>query len=222
MTDANSNDNAAPTDGTGAGMMAWFAWMIAKHEVTENTASGLRTGVKNVITIDDDWEEVDMVQLDLENQIQRFRNARRGTLSDNSVDEYARRFRVSTESYRKWLDNEKDWYPAKSRPVGSAPRKPVSKKPKTEPRQYDIGVGSKATLVSPTQQDEQVEPVKPEGVEVIRYTVPLRSGDDAVLQLPRELTPADARRVSRVIASLAMDDEDEDDQPPRPVRAIEA
>ena len=62
---------------------------------------------------------------------------------------------------------------------------------------------------SPWNAEQRRTPAVEEDPELIRHLVPLRSGDDAVLYLPRDLTPADARRIGRVVASLAMDDSDE-------------
>jgi hypothetical protein len=177
-------------------MLAWFAWMSRTHEVSDSNASSLRTGVRNVLTIDPAWESADMVGLDVDGLIQRFRNAKRGTLSDASVEEYARRFRQSIEAYRRWLDGDKDWNPVRVRSVSGPSRRT-------------------ATRRTPAPAEESSswarEPSRPvaleEDPELIRHTVPLRSGEDAVLHLPRDLSPADARRIGRVVAALALDDE---------------
>jgi hypothetical protein len=203
MTEMQPLDTAAPREGTGAGMMGWFSWMIDKHEVTEANGASLRTGVRNVLTIDAEWRNADMRTVDVDQQIKRFRNARRGDLSEKSVEEYARRFRQSVESYRRWLADEKEWSPVARRATQTA-RRPQDQQPSPEP-----DVPRQAAAAPPDSHEE---------LGLIRYTVPLRSGADAVIHLPRDLSAADARRIGRVVSSLAMDEDEDETGPTSPER----
>src|SRR6185437_5573045 len=130
-----------PMAGSGAAMIAFLDLVLERGDMIPATASALRTGVKKVL----DSEEAltsDMRNVEVDDLLRQFRNKNWGKLKEKSIEEYEKRFRQTVEMYRKWLNQEKDWLPARSRNTTSrrvAPSKAttpalVSTAPTDEPR----------------------------------------------------------------------------------------
>lgn len=188
--------------GTGAGLLAFLDWTIEKNELNKATAAALKTGVRNVLSVEDDPSLVDLRSLDMDNFLVRFTNKTRGQFKDKSQEVYRQRFRQSVGMYLAWLDGT-EWRP-----------------PRLRPNSTGNGTPSAAAVRRPGQRSETtVEPNgadhgarKPDGAPpaapapgLIEYPFPLRPGLRARLMLPEDLTAAEAERVSAFIRALAFE-----------------
>lgn len=190
-------EEAQPSSGTGAGLIAFLNWAIRKNELAKDTASALRTGCRKVLEAEGEWATLDIRSLDVEDLLRRFRNKERGgDLSDKSVAVYEQRFTSTVDMYRKWLDNDADWRPARTRPT-------------TVKRNG----GSNGSMPSGAKASTglNVEPAsKPESLPVtgmVTYPLPIRPGVQGRLILPEDLTAKEAKRVANFVSALAFEEQ---------------
>src|SRR5262249_4879216 len=60
---------------------------------------------KKILEIEQDWEEIDLSQLDVEGLIVRFRNLKGLDYTPNSLTEYERRFKRAIEMFLKYAED---------------------------------------------------------------------------------------------------------------------
>ncbi len=182
--------------GSGRGLIAFLDWTIASGQLVGATGTALRTGVRKVLETRPELFEADVRAIDVDDEVRLFRNRARGSAKDKTIDQYEQRFRQSTEMYRRWLADDRDWLPARSR---ARSRSTASKTPGPMP----------ATSGSPAARDasEGVGPVEPPPAHtgMVTYPLPLRPGVKATLVLPENLATAEAHRIAAFVAAIAFD-----------------
>lgn len=189
-------------DYTGGGLIAFLDAAIAKGWLNVSTAKALRTATTKVLQIEAGWESIDLRSVEIDAMFQRFQNLRRNEYGDDSLRVYRTRFGQAVKMYVARLDGDANWQsygPATKRASAvrtngdsaAKPKKSVAKK--TEP------APPRATEVAP-------EVHKVESASLMRFPFPLRDDLDAVLSLPRDLTKAEAQRLSAFLSSLARED----------------
>ena len=108
-------------EGSGAGLIAFLNWAIDKNELVETTASALRTGCIKVLSVEDDWQSLDLRTANLDDIIRRFKTKHRMDMKDRTVEQYEQRFRQSVDMYLKRLNGE-PWQPAQRQRKTSSPQ----------------------------------------------------------------------------------------------------
>lgn len=159
-----------------------WAWAAEKGVMNRNTAAGLRAACSQVLTVLDDWENVDVKGLDVEATLHRFQNLKKKAFKPSVLETYKRRFRRAHASYLGYLSDPGGW-----KPRGIE-----------RPRQDSEAVGSDRES-RPAAKHE----MHPAGT--VEYPFPLRSGQIARLILPRDLKASEAKRLAAFIATLAVD-----------------
>lgn len=191
--------------GTGAGLLAFLDWTIEKNELNKATASALKTGVRNVLSVEDEPDSVDLRSLDegaMENFLLRFTNKTRGQFKDKSQEVYRQRFRQSVAMYLTWLDGG-DWRPARLRPTVSGNGNGTPQRRPAKPAATPPVVPAAA---EPAEPPRSTTPI----VGLIEYPFPLRPGLRARLMLPEDLSAAEANRIAAFVRTLAFEDTTED------------
>lgn len=190
------------TNGSGAGLIAFLNWTIEKNELVDATASALRTGCLKVLSVEDDWEGLDLRTADLDNIINRFKNKHRMDMKDRTREQYEQRLRQSVDMYLKWLDDDPTW-------------KPLQRK-RTAPVNGGTGSnGRKAAAPSPSEVSATPSaaapalPALPAAPGMISYPFPIRPGLRGTIQLPEDLSMREANRIAAFISTLAVEDEPE-------------
>jgi len=183
-----------PMAGTGAAMIAFLELIQKRGDMVPATASALRTGVKKVLDTDTTLL-TDMRNVEVDEVVRQFRNKNWSKLSEKSVNVYEQRFRQSVEMYRRWLNQEKDWLPARSR--NAAPRKTNGSRNAAQAAMIETAA------VTPVHA--QAEPMSHTGM--ITYPLVIRPGVKATLILPEDLTRREAERVGQFVAALAFDEQ---------------
>ena len=173
-TGSEAPTGANPNSGTAEGFLAFFDYLINRKEMVETTAAALRTGSKNVLSIEADLAALDLRTANVDELVRRWRNYSRGNMKDRSVEQYEQRFRQSVEMYRKWLNHDPEW-------LGSRRSKAAPTSPGGGPRRT-----SRATTLAPAPQAVEQEELPVAGM--ISYPLPLRPGLQARLLLPEDLT----------------------------------
>jgi hypothetical protein len=194
------------SSGTGAGLVTFLNWTMEKSELPRATASAMRTASTKVLSVEDGWEGLDLRSVDTEDLLRRFSIRSSSDYSDKSLAVYRQRFQKSVQMYLAYLEGG-DWRPRNGRSTaparngatrnGSSSKQGSTPSPMPEPA---IPMPAEtATQAPPTMQP----PAVPDGL--IEYPFPVRPGLRARLNLPEDLTPAEADRVAAFIKTLAFD-----------------
>lgn len=199
MSSMTEGTTPSAKDGSGGGLIAFLNWTIDKDELVDATASALRTGCVKVLSVEDDWQDLDLRTANLDNIVSRFRTRHRLDMKERTLDQYEARLRQSVEMYLKWLDGDATWKP--------------SQRKKAAASNGGNGGGKKAAPAAvrvPAALHPEV-PVQPDPPKagMITYPFPIRPGLRGSIQLPEDLTEREAKRIGAFIATLALEDEPE-------------
>src|SRR5258708_5192633 len=115
--------SSAPQRGTGLAFVQHWDWVAEKGLMPRNTALSIRTSASKILKIEEDWEGVDVRQLDVDALVARFRNL--SQLAPVSLATYESRFRSGLASYLAYLDKPTSYQPK--------PRRPPSREEKPRP-----------------------------------------------------------------------------------------
>src|SRR5262245_37273094 len=98
-------------DTTGKALIDHWNWAAEKGVMNKNTAGGLRAACAQVLSVLDDWENVDLKNMDVEETLLRFQNLKAREFKPNVLDTYKRRFRQAISSYLSYLEDPGGWKP---------------------------------------------------------------------------------------------------------------
>jgi hypothetical protein len=178
--------------GTGAGMMLLLEAAPKLGLLRAETAKSYRAAVGQILQVaadGGDFDDVRVLDLDVDETLARFREERGDRYTAGSLASYETRFRKATDLYMRFLDDPKSIQPAPQRRV-SRRDDPVTTA--TKDRTVTDWVAAQAGRVA-------------RAARVIDYRFPLVAGGTAYLQLPRELHPVDAERLTKFIESITID-----------------
>lgn len=186
-----TDDNAA----TGAGLREFLAWAVQKGELNTSTGNAQRVAVTKVLETEDDPDAVNIRDLDIERALERFENRNRSTYSTGSLATYKTRFRNAVTMYLAWLDGDSSW---KSVVKSRNSRRASSGRETSRTH----SATSRFNLDAHRSEEDRSSKL---GVATVRYQLPLRPDLLVEIELPIDLTTADAERVSAFVRSLAFD-----------------
>lgn len=186
---------------TGAGLIEFLDVAIEKGWINVSSAKALRTAVQKIMGVEDGWESLDLRSIDQDNLFTQFQNLRRNDYSDASMRIYKKRFEQALKMHLKRLDNDPNWRtygPGGERKASSNSTSSSSGK-----------TTRKRVTPAPAEQTEQKDDVDKVGVGggapgLLRLPFPLRAEMDVHIQLPRDLTESEAKRLCTFIHSLAL------------------
>ena len=178
-------------EGTAAGLLEFLDYARAKGILARKTADAYKSASSLVLSIEGEgWEATDLRNVDLDQQVNRYIRLRGQKASPQTLATYHQRVATAIDLYLDFLGN-----PAGFRGPAGRPRQAV-------------GGGRRETGPSvsnpPTQQPARGR----KATVLVTYPFPLRSGAMAYLQLPRQLSEADVKRLSTFLQSLAIDGDD--------------
>jgi hypothetical protein len=190
----NDGQIPTPTRGTAAHYMYFLDWAERKGEVLQATVQNWRVASTKVLEIEEDWQDVNVVDFDLEAQLSRFEILRRTAYTTGSLNAYKSRTRTGIEAYRRWESGASDWKP-----------KGATKGSKTADRSNKpANASAPAALAAGTPVPKgEAGGYVPHHTSLIEYPFPLRPGVRALITLPEDLTEKEAKRVARFVESLA-------------------
>jgi hypothetical protein len=170
-------------ESTGRALVDHWSWAAEKGLMNKNTAGTLRAACSQILSsVDDNWETLDIRELNPEDAFRRFQNKRGKDFRPNSLHDYARRFKQAHSSYLKYLEDPASW---RFESFERAPRNEGARHPrpraKTEVANFDIDAN------------------------LVRYPFPVREGQTALLCLPPDLKTVEAKRLTTFIMTLAID-----------------
>ncbi len=183
---------AALYGGTGKGLLEFLDYVGAKGILARKTAEAYKSASSLVLSIEGEgWENIEVLSLDIDQQLDRYIRLRGGRASPKTLATYRHRVSKAVELYRDFVNNPTGFRgpSPRSRHLGTIPRLPASSP-----------AGKPANQIS-----HKREAAAPNLTELVTYPFPLRSGGMAFLQLPRELTRSEVRRLCALLESLAID-----------------
>lgn len=165
------------SSGTRAGYVEFFAGLAQRQEIDRSNAKNYLHAGSRVMSVEPD-PAGDVRDLNVDDVLARF-EAQNPDLSPDSVKTYRSRFRVGVAMYRAFLDGDADWKNA-GKSVGA--------------REATVGQGTGR----PQQGGETPG-------RIVAYDLPLRPDLLVRINLPVDLTTADADRLAAFVRSLAFD-----------------
>jgi len=183
-----------PATGTGAGLMAFLDYTIARGLMNSNTANSYRAAVKEVLSAaeGDDWESVSVNDLDIEDTGRRFGTLRAMKFKPDSLATYRSRFKSAVSMYKEWQNDPEAW---------RAPTRERSSRMPRETRSKSLAETPTATVIPMASS-----PGPASSRSMITYPFPLRDGVLASVMLPPDLTKKEAKRLAGFIESLAIEE----------------
>ncbi len=189
---------AQNSDGTGRGLVEFLRYLADKGLANKSTMQARRSAVTKVLGIDDDWETKDLRALDLDEQTERFERLNAGgSYTPNSLATYSSRFKSAVSDYLIYLED-----PARFKSTASTAR---AKRGSNGGIGMGARTGASSQAKRPSSSESGSEPPPPGRDNLMTYPYPLRDTIDVYLQLPRDLRPGEADRLSKFIASLAIE-----------------
>jgi hypothetical protein len=188
--------------GDGAGLIAFLGRIGDHGEINPTTARALRAAANTVLAVEADPMGVNLREINVENLLDRFENLNRARMRDNSITTYRSRFRRSVAMYIGWLDKAPDWRSAgkqqSAKPTGvvaAGGRRSRSTRRGPQPEQP-----IETSTMEPSTTTDSV-PAR----RLVAYDVPIQPDFLVRITLPADLTPAEAKRLSRFVENLAFD-----------------
>jgi hypothetical protein len=199
MTETDEGSGAPPPEGTAAHFLHFLDWAEKKGELPSSMIQNWRNASTKVLEIEDDWQNLNVVQFDLDEHINRFQILKRTNYTNGSMGAYKSRTRTAIEAYRKWLANpgSTEW-----KPKAGTPRTARSGEPKSTVKKSTAAEPVSTVDIAPPTGDVSGGHV-PNRAAMVEYPLPLRPGVQARLWLPEDLTEKEAKRVARFAESLA-------------------
>lgn len=190
--------------GTAQGLIDYLEMLVDKGRATHGAIQPLKTAFTKVLEAVDGsgWQQTKVVDIDIEDYIDRFGNLTRGTYTSQSLAVYKSRVTRAVGWYKKFM-NETGWMPnIKAR----APRQKAAVKLRTEKSQ----IGNNAIQNFIHQTGSKLE-LKPEAQgESITYPFPLFSGEIAQISMPKSAKKDDMKRLATFLEALVVSENSND------------
>src|SRR2546425_702197 len=96
---------------TGKQLVEHWNWAAEKGAMNQHTAHALRAACTNVLGALENWEEIDISGINVDDLVRRFKNKRARDFSPSSLDAYERRFRNAVASFLAYAKDPGGWKP---------------------------------------------------------------------------------------------------------------
>lgn len=172
-------------EATGKQFVEFWSWAAQKRLMNENTAYAFSSPVRKIISVNENWENLDISKLDVEDVIQRFQNIHGKEFKPESLNAYFRRFRQAHSLYLQYVENPTAW---KYKGQQSSTRKQKSKK-------ADKNQSAEDTFEMPIMQGSN-------STQMVDYPFPLRENCIVRLKLPTDLKASEVERLTTFMRTL--------------------
>jgi hypothetical protein len=179
------------SEATGRALVEHWNWAADKGLMNKNTAAGLRAACTQVLGALENWQDVDIKALDLDDTFMRFQTLRKKQFKPTVLATYRHRFRKAVESYLNYLEDPGGWRPhVMERSITGTDKNAAERSSRAE-RAADAG------RLSPREMPQ---------ANMVDYPFPVREGQIARLVLPRDLKASEVKRLHAFMAALVADD----------------
>ncbi len=176
-------------DSTGKALVDHWNWAAEKGVMNKNTAGGIRAAAAQVLSVLENWQDVDVKTLDVEGMLVRFQNLKKKDFKPAVLEAYKRRFRQAVGSYLAYLEDPGGWKP-----------RTVERAAGADKANGDGGGRSGEPAPRPSRHEAPQ-------AGIVEYPFPLREGQMVRLYLPRDLKLAEVKRLTAFMATLVVDPE---------------
>lgn len=185
---------------TARGLIDFLDTASKRGFLVQRTAEAYKTAATKILKIDgESWEETELRSLDLDTQVDRFVRLEGSGFKPETLRTYESRFRSAVAECLKYEEDPRSYRgPAAQR--RSVPRK--SGKGGVAASESGAVGDTSDTAEADGHRGDGGPPARP---SLVKYPFPLRSGELAYFELPRDLTRAEAQRMAAFISSLAID-----------------
>lgn len=193
-------------EGKAGNVIEYLDNLIAKGKATNAAIAPLKIAFGKVMQVidGDDWREVDVKKIDVEDYMSRFANLTIGTYSPQSLTSYKSRVTRALNWYNQFLEKP-GWTPEVAR-RGSPNQGKVKKTNNADVKRKTVPTPPNQGMQSDADQNLGTGFAKVAGRVI--YPYPLLDGQLVHVSLPVKLSKRDAKRLSAFIESIAVDDED--------------
>lgn len=175
-------------DMTGQQLVEFWSWAYKKGLMNENTGRSFAAASKQVLSIEENWEKLDVSSINVDEFIERFKNKRGKKFKPDSLNAYERRFRQALDLFLEYTRDPSTW-----RFKGQTPS---SRKPQKENSQRHSSAFESA--------GEAIHQ-GPTAMALVEYPFPLRESCIVRLRLPADLKVGEIERLAAFMRTLAVD-----------------
>jgi len=158
--------------------------------MNRNTAATFRAACAQVLSVLDNWEAVDVRELDADEVFARFQNLRGKEFKPRSLNDYRGRFKQALKSYVSYVGDPAAWRPhAQTRDDSNGSRRIAQTLSSARRSKRASSVGSPVAETQPSNEHEG-QAIRSNG-ESPHYRFGLLNGVTVELRASGRLTPAD-------------------------------
>ncbi|HEX4081635.1 MAG TPA: hypothetical protein VHX40_01635 [Acidimicrobiales bacterium] len=192
------SDAPQAKEGTAGGLVQFLTFAGKKGLMAVRTAEAYKSAATRILEIDgEDWLNTDLRSIDVDMQVERFVRLHGTNVKLDTLHTYKSRFKSAVTEYLRYVND-----PMSYREPTSQRSEKVRKAPRAEPKRQ----GTESSVsVSPRGADGSSAAQFEDRPNLVKYPFPLRSGQMAYFELPRDLSRAEAQRMAAFVASLAID-----------------
>lgn len=193
--------------GTAKGLVEYLDSLVAKGRSREGVVAPLKTALLKVLekTEKENWEAVDVTQLDVDDTMARFKNFTLGTYTDASYRAYELRVKRAITWYKNFLASP-GWFPKEKQrsPKPDSGDKQPSKNSSSTKASVRQDMDSKSPQKE--MQTHTHEPVRETPIiDAMAYPFPLANGKIARVYIPKGITKTDVKRLAVFIEALVIE-----------------
>jgi hypothetical protein len=193
-------------EANGKDLVDFWAWASKNGLMNGNTAGGLRSACKEVISAvagDDGWEELDLTTIDPEDYALRFERLRMSKFKPASLGVYKARFKNGLQMYLDYLSNPSGWRYTAERPARDRKR---AAEPTGASGASANGNGSASPTSKAKNATASAANINNDSKQMmIEYPFPMRPDCVVTLSLPDNMTAREAERLGAFLKALAYD-----------------
>jgi len=189
------------TNNSKAALDRFLVYVTDKNYVKKSTAGSWKSAVSQMLEGTEPSELEDMGKLDQDLVFRRFQNRNGSSLKGESLRVYKSRFSIAIREFLKWTKDPSSYKP----PSVTKPRSPNNKERRPAPVNAGID-NADQELERPHGAMRDIS--HHSGEELLSIPIPLRPGVQVKISgLPANLSLAEARKISAVIAAYALVEE---------------
>ena len=177
-------------DTTGKQFVEFWSWAAKKDLLNKNTAKSFAAPVRQIISVNENLETMDVSRVDATELFRRFQNVRGKDFRPDSLNAYSRRFKQALDLFLRYTNDPTSW---KFKGYTNTGRK--TKPAKADQQQRDV---LDDALEMPVSQTGSVTPM-------IDYQFPLRDNCIVRLKLPADLKVSEVDRLAAFMRILVLD-----------------
>jgi hypothetical protein len=160
--------------------------------IKRNTARALSVATRKVLSVEENWETLDITTMDLDAIIETFKRLSSEAYNTETINAYVNNFRRALNVYLDYLDDPAGWRQFAASESG---------------RTLELEVRSdwrRGEWIKASPFEEEIE--KGPEADVRTYAFRLRSGCVVDLELPIDLSRKDVNRIKTFLDALLLDD----------------